>query len=144
VSLVSARRLAVVTMLQQVPRPPRIVLSGRTRRLLWIVAVLDMMDVAWMITLGDWLDRTSRITGLVTLGGHHMLVLIMALAAFLGLAGLALPTSSFESTSKLQLMLIIVACVASVVALVGALSAILALAAAGGLAGFLGRLLFRR
>jgi hypothetical protein len=63
VSLVSARRLAVVTMLQQVPRPPRIVLSGRTRRLLWIVAVLDMMDVAWMITVGDWLDRTSRIRG---------------------------------------------------------------------------------
>jgi hypothetical protein len=73
-----------------------------------------------------------------------VLVLVMALAAFLGLAGLALPTGSFESSSKLQLMLIIVACVVSVVALAGALSAILALAAAGGLAGFLGRLLFRR
>ena len=97
-----------------------------------------------MIAAGDWFDRTSRLTSVITLGGHHELVLIMALAGFAMLAGLALLTDGFTSANKLEIALIVTACVVSVVALAGALSAILLLAIAALLLGSGIRLLLRR
>ena len=102
-----------------------------------------MTAVAWMIAIGSWLDDTSRLTAVITLGGHHMVVLIMALAGFLMLALAALLTGGFTSAGKLEVTLITVACVISVVALAGALSLLVLLTAAALLLGFLGRLFVR-
>jgi hypothetical protein len=120
-------------------QPTRVSLSRRRRRRLWTVAVLDMTAVAWMIAIGNWLDDTSRLTAVITLGGHHMVVLIMALAGFLLLAIAALLTGGFASAGKLEITLITVACVISVVALSGALSLLVLLVAAALLLGFLAR-----
>jgi hypothetical protein len=120
-------------------QPTRVSLSRRRRRRLWTVAVLDMTAVAWMIAIGNWLDDTSRLTAVITLGGHHMVVLIMALAGFLMLAIAALLTGGFASAGKLEITLITVACVISVVALSGALSLLVLLVAAALLLGFLAR-----
>jgi hypothetical protein len=126
-------------------RPTTVTLSERTTRILWIVAVLDMMAVAWMIAAGDWLDqKTSGFAEVITLGGHHRLVLILAAVGFVMLAGLAVLTDGFTSAGRLEIALITIACTISVVALAGALSAILLLIVAALLLGFAGRLLFRR
>jgi TRAP-type C4-dicarboxylate transport system permease small subunit len=125
-------------------RPARRRLSERTARRLWIVAMLDMVMVAWMIAVGSWLDRTSRLTAVITLGGHHKLVMIMALSAFGMLAGLALLTDGFTSANQLHIGLIVTACVISVVALAGALSGVLLLALGALLLGSGLRLLLRR
>lgn len=98
-----------------------------------------MTAVAWMIAIGNWLDDTSRLTAVITLGGHHWVVLIMALAGFLMLALAALLTGGFTSVGKLEITLITVACVISVVALAGALSLLALLVAATLLLGFLAR-----
>jgi hypothetical protein len=130
-------------MLRHPPERTKVALSQRTSRRLWIVASLYMTAVAWMIAIGDWLDKTSRVTAVITLGGRHQVVLIMALAAFLMLAVAALLTDGFTSASRLELTLIIMACIVSVVALAGALSAMLALGLAALLLGFGIRLLLR-
>lgn len=132
----------MVTMLT--PQPTRITLSERTARRLWIVAMLDMVGVAWMIAFGNWFDQTSKLTSVVTLGGHHKLVMTLAITGFLMLAGLALLTDGFTTANKPELALIITACVISVVALAGALSAVLLLALLALLLGFGIRLLLRR
>ena len=49
--------------------PTPITPSGR--RVLWILLALDVAAVAWMLGMGEWFDRTSRLTSVVTLGGHH-------------------------------------------------------------------------
>jgi hypothetical protein len=126
-------------------RPTTVTLSERTTRILWIVAVLDMMTVAWMIAAGDWLDqRTSEFAEVITLGGHPRLVLILAAVGFVMLAGLAVQTEGFTSAGRLEIALLTIAGTISVVALAGALSAILLLVVAALLLGFAGRLLFRR
>ena len=123
----------------------KVMLSERTARLLWLVAVLDMMAIAWMIAAGDWLDqKTSKFAEVITLGGHHLLVLILAAVGFAMLAGLAVATEGFTSAGRLQIALITIAGTISVVALAGALSAILLLVVAALLLGFAGRLLFGR
>ena len=125
-------------------QPTKIALSERTARRLWVVAVLDMMAVAWMIAAGDWLDqRTSRFAEVMTLGGHHLLVLILAAVGFLMLAGLAVLTDGFTSAGRLEIALLTIACTISVVALAGALSAVMVLVTAALLLGFGGRLLIR-
>jgi hypothetical protein len=136
----------VVTVLRQTrQRPTKIALSDRAARYLWVVAVLDMMVVAWMISAGDWLDQqTSGFADVFTLGGHHRLVMILAAFGFVMLAGLAVLTDGFTTASRLEIALITIACAVSVVALAGALSAILLVGVAALLLGFAGRLLFRR
>ena len=125
-------------------RPTKVTLSERAGRWLWIVAVLDMMAVAWMIGAGDWLDqKTAGFAEVITLGGRHWLVLILAAVGFVMLAGLAVLTDGFTSASRLEIGLITIACTISVVALAGALSAMLLLVVAALLLGFGGRLLFR-
>jgi hypothetical protein len=107
--------------------------------------MLDMVAVAWMIAAGDWFDQTNRLTSVITLGGHHNLVLLLALVAFVMLSALAVPTEGFTCpATNLELALIIIACLISVVALAGALSAILLLALAAFLLGTGIRLLLRR
>jgi hypothetical protein len=115
-------------------------LSKRTARRLWILAALDMVAVAWMIAVGTWLDRTAGLTKVITLGGHHVIVLIMAVAGFLMLAGSAVWTNGFRYASKVRLTLITAGCVISVAALAGALSVLLLLVLAALLLGFVGRL----
>ena len=106
--------------------------------------MLDVMAIAWMLAAGEWLDQTSRLTEVVTLGGHHQLVLILAVGGFVMLAGLAVATDGFTHAGGPQPVLITLACMISVVALSGAISVILLLAAAALLLGFVGRLLLRR
>ena len=128
-------------MLRQAQQQPtKIALSERTARRLWVVAVLDMMAIAWMIAAGDWLDqRTSRFAEVMTLGGHHLLVLILAAVGFVMLAGLAVLTDGFTSASRPEKALLTIACTISVVALAGALSAVLVLVIVAVLLGFGGR-----
>jgi hypothetical protein len=87
-----------------------------------------MVILAWMITAGRTFDETSKLTRVVTLGGHHILVMIMALIGFLMLAGMAVSTSGFSEANGLERVLLILACVISIVVSAGALSAILVLA----------------
>jgi hypothetical protein len=133
----------MVAMLRPPPERTKVALSHRTSRQLWIVASLDMTAVAWMIAIGDWLDKTSKVTAVITLGGRHVIVLIMALVGFLMLAAAALLTEGLTSAGRPELTLIIMACIVSVVALAGALSAMLLLGLAALLLGFGIRLLLR-
>lgn len=96
-------------------------LSEHTVRRLSTVAMLDMVMVAWMITAGNWFDQTSKLTAVIILGGHHKLVMILALTAFGMLAALALLTDGFTSANRLEVALIIIAWVISIVALAAAL-----------------------
>jgi hypothetical protein len=131
-------------MLRPPPERTPVKLSKRTARRLWILAALDMVAVAWMIAVGNWLDQTSGLTAVITLGGHHVLVLIMALAGFLMLASGAVLTNGFRYASKLRLILITAGCVISVAALAGALSALLLFTLGALLLGFLARMFLGR
>jgi hypothetical protein len=122
----------------------RIALSYRASRLLWSIAVLDMVCVAWMLVAGSWLDQASRFTSVITLGGRHQLVLGLALAAFVMLAALAIATEGFTSATKLHVTLTVIAGVISVVALSGGLSAILLFVTGALLLGFVARPILRR
>jgi hypothetical protein len=131
-------------MLRRGPEPMRVRLSKRTARRLWTVAALDMVAVAWMIAVGSWLDKTSTLTAVITLGGHHVLVLIMALVGFLTLAAGAFFTNGFRSAKKLGLILLTAGCMISVAALAGALSVLLLFILGALLLGFLARMFLGR
>jgi len=122
----------------------RTALSERAARRLWIVAMLDMIGVAWMIAAGDWFDDTSKLTSVITLGGHHKIVLTMALLGFAMLAVLGLLTDGFTAANRAHIAFIVTACVIDVISLAGALSAILLLALTALLLGTGIRLLLRR
>jgi hypothetical protein len=109
-------------------------LSERTQVRLCAVAILDMVAAAWGIAGLDRFDPTSALGSAITLGGHPRLILIMAVAGFAMLAGLAPLTRAFSRATELEFALLIVACVISAVALSGALSAILLFALASVLA----------
>ena len=93
--------------------------------LLWVLVVLDVMVVAWMLSAGDWLDRTSLITAVLTLGGHHLLVLWLAVAGFALLGGMALLTGGFAVVSRGRVPFLVLSALVSVVANAGVLSALL-------------------
>ena len=69
-------------------------------------------------------DYTSHITSVITLGGHHLIVLGIAMAGFLLLAVLAAVTRGFAVASSVQYTAIAVAGVLSVVALAGVMSVV--------------------
>jgi hypothetical protein len=75
-----------------------------------------------MISAGDSLDEQSRVTAVITLGGHHLVVLGLAVLAFAILAVLAPTTAGFAVASRPQLAALAVAGVVSTVALAGILS----------------------
>jgi hypothetical protein len=131
-------------MLRPPPQRTPVRLSKRTGRRLWILAALDMVAVAWMIAVGTWLDQTSKLTKVITLGGHHLLVLIMALVGFAVLASGAFVTNGFRSANKLGLTLITAGCIISVATLAGALSLLLLCMLAALLLGFLARMFLGR
>lgn len=64
-------------------------MPSRRQLALWLIAVLDVMSVAWVLSAGDWLDRTAAV---ITLGGHHLVVLWLAVAGVALLGGVALLT----------------------------------------------------
>lgn len=95
---------------------------GRYQLALWVLAVLDVMVVAWMLSAGEWLDRTAPV---VTLGGHHLAVLWLAVAGFVLLGGMALLTGGFAVVGRNQMPFVVLSALVSVVALAGVLSALL-------------------
>ena len=99
-------------------------LSGRVRRVPWVLAGLDVMAAAWMISAGDWLDHTSRVTAVITLGGHHLVVLWLAVVGFAVLAVLAPLTGGFAELGPVHVVALSVAGVVSVVALAGVASVV--------------------
>jgi hypothetical protein len=131
-------------MLRGSPERRPVRLSKRNARRLWMVTALNMVAVAWMIAVGNWLDQTSRLTKVITLGGNHVLVLIMALAGFALLASGAVVTNGFRSANKLGLTLITAGCIVSVATLAGALSVLLLFMLAALLLGFLARMFLGR
>jgi hypothetical protein len=106
--------LAVVIMFREMTGP----IPGRYQVVLWALVALDVMVAAWMLAGGEWLDSTMPV---VTLGGHHLVVLWLAVSGFALLAGTALLTT-----------------LVSVVALAGALSVLLLLVLAVFLLALLG------
>ena len=93
--------------------------------MLWALVVLDVMAVAWMLSAGDWLDHASPVTAVVTLGGHHVVVLWLAVAGFALLGGMALLTGGFAMARRGQVPFVVLSALVSVVALAGVLSALL-------------------
>jgi cytochrome c oxidase subunit IV len=94
------------------------------------LAVLDMATAALLLGAGDWIDQTSGLTSVISLGGNHKLVLIMAIASFVMLATLASLTEAFAAPSDLQFALIVFFCMVSIVALSGVLAILLLAVAA--------------
>lgn len=99
-------------------------LSPGSRRGLWALAMIDMMAVPWMLTVGEWFDNTSRVTSVITLGGHHVLVLWLAAIGFAILVAIAPTTGGFAEVNRLQTTIMAVAGAISVVALAGVLSVV--------------------
>jgi hypothetical protein len=99
-------------------------LSPGTRKWLWGIAIADMAGIAWMLAAGSWFDQTSKVTAVVTIGGNHRLVLIMAILGFLMLVTAALKSDGFDATSRLDRILINLGRAVSVIALAGGLSVI--------------------
>lgn len=131
-------------MLHPAPRSMRRALSPRTARWLWVVAMLDMVAVAWMIAAGRWLDHASQFTTAFTLGGRSPVVLALALTGFALLIGLGIATHGFSSATRTQFTLLVVAVAVSVVCLAGGLSAILLVLTGAFVLGLIARPLFRR
>ncbi len=125
---------------QRFPLPP----VGRAAPWLWGLAVLNMVAVAWMVAAGSWLDHASPLTTVMTLGGHHRVVLGLAVVAFVMLTVLAIATHGFTSAQRHHVALIVLASAVSVVALAGAMSVIMLLLVLALIGGLLGRLLSRR
>jgi hypothetical protein len=115
----------VVAVLQKAPPgqgADPIAIPGRAQLALWGSAVMDVMAVAWMLSAGEWLDRSAPV---VTLGGHHLAVLWLAAAGFASLSGMALLTSGFAAASRWHVPLLVLCALMSIVALAGVLSALL-------------------
>jgi hypothetical protein len=74
--------------------------------------------------------RTSALMSLITLGGHHTLLLTIALVGFAMLAGTALLTNGFASANRLELSVTITGSTVSLVALAAVLWPLLLLALA--------------
>ena len=94
----------------------------KARLLLWSLALLDVMTVAWMLSAGEWLDQSSRLTAVITLGAHHVVVLWIALVGFATLTLLTLLTRAFTDVGRLHVPFLVLGALASAVALAGVLS----------------------
>jgi hypothetical protein len=128
-------RLDVVTMelrtinMPRAARPAGPVRVGRPvvkPMWLWLLMGADVVAAVWMSVLGPWFDETSRLTSVATLGGHHVLVMVLAVVGFVTLAVMAVCTAGFVMASPGQLVLVAAACVVSLVALSGFVSFVLA------------------
>ncbi|MFK4084002.1 hypothetical protein ACI2LF_07835 [Kribbella sp. NPDC020789] len=99
--------------------------SSRPSIMYWFLMVSDLATAIWMHTVGPWLDHTSKFTATGTLGGHHLLLLIIALTGFLMLAVVAVCTDNFTHTTPRLALLRNLACIISVIALAGMLALLL-------------------
>jgi hypothetical protein len=126
--------MAVVTMVQKSPN--RVLADVRSelppgqRWAAWTIIMLDAMLAVWMVVAGPWLDSASLITSIITFGGHHRVVLGLALFGFTLLAVLAPLTRGFTVAGPVPLAVIPVAGVVSAAALAGLFSIVLPVGAA--------------
>lgn len=97
----------------------------RARLLLWALAMLDVMAVAWMLSAGDWLDHSSSVTAVVTLGGHHLLVLWLAVAGFATLSLVTVMTGALSAVRRIHVPFLVLGALASAVTLGGVASVVL-------------------
>ena len=100
--------------------------AARSTTRLWMLMGADLVTVVWMHSFGSWLDQSSRLTATATLGGHHLVVQVLAALGFAMLTTLAILTDGFASTDPRLKPATNLACVVSVVALAGLLAFILA------------------
>ena len=108
----------------------------------WIPLLLDVMAVAWMTSAGGWFDRHGLLS-VITLGGHHDVVTVLAVASFAILTGLAVSTEGFARASAPELGLLTVAVLCTVVALAGLLSLVALVLGVGVFVGLLVKLTVR-
>ena len=123
-------------MFQRAPEP--VSPSPRAKRVLWALATLDVMAAVWMLTAGEWIDHRSPV---MTLGGHHLVVVWLAVLAFATLAVVAPLTGGFATVGRIALAALSIAGVVSVVALTGMLSVVGLVVGVALLVGLLGRAL---
>ena len=97
-------------------------LPALTRGLSWTGVVVNAILVIYMIRLGGWLDTASPLLSMITLGGHHRVVLGLAAGGLLLLVGLAPCTGGFVRARPVQQILLPVAGVLTLVASAGVLS----------------------
>jgi hypothetical protein len=112
--------LAVVTVFQEKPSGTRFPRGYQLA--LWALAVLDVVVVAWMLSAGEWLDRAAPV---VTLGGHHVVVLWLAVAGFLLLGAMAALTGGFLEGRRELMPFVVLSALVSVVALAGMLAGLM-------------------
>jgi hypothetical protein len=94
--------------------------------LIWLLMVADLVVLVWMHLFGSWLDETSPVTATATLGGHHVLVMIMAGIGFVTFVALTLLTGNTTRLSGRSLdMAKALGIIASLVALAGILALLL-------------------
>jgi hypothetical protein len=86
--------------------------------------------MAWMLSAGAWLDRSSPVTAVITLGGHHVVVLGLALAGFVTLTAMTLLTGAFTAARRWHLPWIALGGLLSAVA-VGGIASIVVLVVLG-------------
>lgn len=106
------------------PKPPEktVELPFLARGLSWTAIMTNAVLVTYMIRMGSWLDTASPLLSMITLGGHHRVVLVLSATGLLLLGGLAPCTGGFARVSGLQQVVLSVAGVVSLVALSGLLS----------------------
>jgi hypothetical protein len=110
----------VVTVFQEKPSGTRFPRGFPAA--LWTLAVLDVVVVAWMLSAGEWLDRAVPV---VTLGGHHVVVLWLAVAGFLLLGAMAALTGGFLEGRRELMPFVVLSALVSVVALAGMLAGLM-------------------
>jgi hypothetical protein len=119
-------------------RPQDTELSPRTRSLSWTALLADVVVLGFLARAGSWLDTTPWLS-MITLGGHHRIVMGLALGGLLLLTGLAPTTHGFVRANRTQLVLLPVAAVLSLAAVAGLVSVV----ALGAVAVLVAALLFR-
>jgi hypothetical protein len=98
-----------------VPRPART----------YLALAAGAVNVLWMAVFGSWLDHTSRLTSVASLGGHHVLVMLLAGTSCVALGLLAPLTAGFTLFTRTQAALRAGACVLSLIAALGVVSLLL-------------------
>ena len=114
-----------MTVLQKAPRWGTAIVGpipDKARILLWVLALLDVMTVAWMLSAGDWLDRSSSVTAVITLGGNHLIVLWLAVAGFAILALMTVLTGALTVVQRIHVPFLVLGALTSAVALGGVAS----------------------
>ena len=108
---------------------------------LWWLTLLDAVAVAWMVAAGGWVDQHGGELTVVTLGGHHEVVIGLAVVSFLLLAAVAVTSDGFVALSRIELTVVTVAGLLTIVALAGLLAVVVAVVGIGFFVGLMVKLL---